>query len=130
QSQRERAPAGGRIELSLAAVPRPLYLDDVAGVDELLEHARQRLFGDLEHVKQFRDCQAGATVYEVQNPVVGATEAVVHENLVRIGREIPVGEEQQFDQGEIDPVFVRSEERRVGQARTSQRARWRVEDGS
>ena len=57
-----RAPApalGGRIELALAAVARPLHLHDVAGVDQLLQHARQALLGDLQHVEQVGHRQPG-----------------------------------------------------------------------
>ncbi len=37
---------------------------------------------------------------------MGAAEAVIGKNLVRVGREIAIGEEQQFDQREVDAVLV------------------------
>ena len=99
-------PFVGRIEFALAAVARALQLDDMAGVDQLLEHARQALLGDLQHVEQFGDGQAGLAVDEMQHAVMGAAEAVVGQDLVRIGGEVAIGEEEQFDDGEVDAVLV------------------------
>jgi hypothetical protein len=43
----------------------------------------------------------------MQNPVMRAPETVAGENLVGIGREIPVSEEEQFDDIEIDAIVTR-----------------------
>ena len=102
QRQRQRAALGGRVELALAAVARALHLHDVAGVDQLLQDARQALLGDLQHVEQFGDRQPGLAVDEMQHPVMGAAEAVVGEDLVGVGGEIAIGEEQQLDDRKVD----------------------------
>ena len=107
QGQRQRAALGGRVELALAAVARALHLHDVAGVDQLLQHARQALLGDLQHVEQFGDRQARPAVDEMQHPVMGAAEAVVGEDLVGVGGEVAIGEEQQLDDREVDAVLAR-----------------------
>ena len=78
----------------------------MAAVDQLLEHARQALLGDLQNVEQFGDRQARLAVDEMQHPVMGAAKAVVCEDLVRIGGEIAIGEEEQLDDGEVDAVLA------------------------
>ncbi len=45
----------------------------------------------------------GEPVDEMQDAVVGPTEAVVGEDLVRIGGEVAIGEEQQFDDAKSMP---------------------------
>ena len=90
-------PFGGRVELALPAVARALHLDDVAGVDQLLQHARQALLGDLQHVEQFGHGQARHAVDEMQHAVMRAAEAVVGQDLVGIGGEVAIGEEEQLD---------------------------------
>ena len=49
---RQRLALGGDIEQPLAAVVLALLLHDIALVDELLEHAAERLLGDLQDVEQ------------------------------------------------------------------------------
>ena len=77
----------------------------MAGVDQLLEHAGEALLGDLEDVQQFGHREARRSVDEVQNPVMRAPEAVVGKNGVGIGREVPVGEEEELDDGEVDALL-------------------------
>jgi hypothetical protein len=42
----------------------------------------------------------------MQDAVVGAAEAVVGEDLVRIGGEVAIGEEEQLDDRQVDAVFA------------------------
>src|SRR5690606_33923043 len=77
------------------------------GIDQLLEHPRQTLLCDLEHVEKLGDGKAGPAVDEVQDAVVSAAEAIFAEDLVGIGREVAIGEKEQLDDGEIEPVLAR-----------------------
>jgi hypothetical protein len=56
------------------------------------------LVGDPEDVEQLRDRHTRISADEMHHAVMRAAEAVVAENLVRVGHEIPIGEEEQFDQ--------------------------------
>ena len=83
---------------AVAAVVRPFLLHHVALVDQLLEHAPERLLGDAQDVEQVRDLHAGIAVDEMQHPVMRAAEAELLQHVVRIGDEVPVGKEQKLDQ--------------------------------
>ena len=92
------SPFGGDVEQALAAVVRALLLHDVALVDQLLEHAAERLLGDLQHVEQLGDLHAGMAVDEVQHAVVRAAEAELGQDVVGIADEVAIGEEQELDE--------------------------------
>ena len=49
------------------------------------------------YAKQFADRHLRVTSDEVDDPVMGAAEPVCRKDRVRLGREVAVGEEQQFD---------------------------------
>ena len=83
---------------AMAAVVRALLLHHVAFVDELLEHAAERLLGDAQDIEQVGDLHAGVAVDEMQHPVVRAAEAELLQHVVGIGHEVPVGKEQKLDQ--------------------------------
>ncbi len=106
EGKRQRAALGGWIEFALAPVARPLDLDDVAGVDQLLEHAGQTLLGDFQNVEKFGDGQTGHAVDEMKDAVMRAAEAVFGQDLVRIRREIAIGEEKELDDRQIDAVVA------------------------
>jgi hypothetical protein len=42
----------------------------------------------------------------MQHPVVGTAEAVIGKDLVRVGGEVTIGEEDQLDDGEVDAVLA------------------------
>ena len=92
------SPAGLDIEQPLAAIVGALALHDVALVDQLLEHAAERLLGDLENVEQIGDLHAGIAVDEMQHAVMRAAEAELGQHLVGIADEIAIGEEQKLDE--------------------------------
>ena len=85
------------IEQALAAVVRALLLHHIALVDQLLEHAAERLLGDLQDVEQVGDLHARIAVDEMQHAVMRAAEAELGQHLVGVADEIAVGEEQQLD---------------------------------
>src|SRR5262245_44471722 len=85
------------IEQALAPVVRALLLHHVALVDELLEHAAERLLGDLEDVEQLRNLHAGIAVDEMQHPVMSAPEIEFRQHVVGIADEVAIGEEQELD---------------------------------
>ena len=90
--------------------------DDVRrGVDfhQLLEHASERLFGDLQNHQQVCNLDAGIAVDEVQHPVVRAAEAEFGQHMVGIADEIAVSEEQELDN--VPDRLVRAV-RRIGGA--------------
>ena len=86
-----------RIQQTLSAVFRALFLRNVSLVDQLLEHATERLFCDVEDLKQVGNFYARVAVDEMEHPMVRATEAQLKEHLIRITDEIAVGKKQKFD---------------------------------
>ena len=95
---RQRLALRRDVEQALAAVVLALLLHDVALVDQLLEHAAERLLGDLQDVEQVGDLHAGMAVDEVQHPVMRPAEAELGQHVVGIADEVAVGEEQQLDE--------------------------------
>ena len=95
---RQRFSGRTHIKQPLAAIIGAFFLHDVAFIDQLLEDATERLFGDFQHIEQFGDLHAGIAVDEVQHAVVGAAEAELFQHLVRITDEFTIGEEQKFDE--------------------------------
>ena len=98
------------MEEPLAAVMGALALHDIALVDELLEHAAERLLGDFQDIEEVGDLDAGIAVDEVQHAMVGAAEAEFCQHLVGIADEIAIGEEQKLD--EIPARLLRRRARR------------------
>jgi len=76
-------------------------LHHITFVDELFEHAAERLLGDLQDIEQVRNFHAGIAVDEMQHAVMGAAEAELGQNLVGIADEVAIGEEQELDEVEI-----------------------------
>ena len=109
--------AGGELdELAAQAdknppVLRAFFLHHEALIDQLLEHAAERLLGDVEDLQQVGDLHAGIAVDEMQHPVMGAAEGELAEHLVRVADEIAIGEKQQFDDV---PDRLRGRRRRRG----------------
>src|SRR6185312_12042817 len=94
---------GREIEAALATIFVSGALDDEAFVHELLQNAGQTLFGNLQDIKQLSDLQAGISMHEMQDPVVGAAETVLREKSIGIAGEIAISEIEKFDAGdEID----------------------------
>ncbi len=88
---------GGGVKKALPAVVIAGFLDDIALIEQLLEHPAERLLGDAQYVQQVGDLEAGIAVDEMHHPVMGAAEAERLELMVGIADEVAVGEEQQFD---------------------------------
>src|SRR5665811_2594057 len=57
------------IQETLPPVLRAFFLHYEALIDQLLEHAAERLFGDVEDLQQVGDLHAGIAVDEMQHPV-------------------------------------------------------------
>src|ERR1700676_5223543 len=72
-----RQPLARRADVKqpLAAIVGALFLHDITIVDELLEHAAERLLGDLQDVEQFGDFHAGIAVDEMQHAMVRPAKA-------------------------------------------------------
>ena len=85
------------IKQALAAIGARL-LHDIAFVDQLLEYAAERLFGDFQDVEQLGDFHTWVAIDEMQDPVVGAAKAELVQHLIRIADEVAVGKEQKLDQ--------------------------------
>jgi hypothetical protein len=79
-------------------------LDDV-GVNQLLQNTPEALLCDLQYSKQVGDHDAGITLHKMQNPVVGAAELELRQNVIRIAGKFPIGKEQKFDEI-VRKVFV------------------------
>ena len=93
----QRLALGGGVKQALPAVVIAGLLDDIALVEQLLEHPAERLLGDAQDVQQVGDLQAGIAVDEMHHPVMGPAEPESLELMVGIADEVAVGEEQQFD---------------------------------
>ena len=86
-----------RIEQALPAVVVAGLLHDVAFVEQLLQHAPERLLGDAQDVEQVGDLQPGIAVDEMHDPVMRPAEAEGLQLIVGVADEVAVGEEQQLD---------------------------------
>ena len=86
------------LPISLAPVARALLLEDETLVNQVLEDPAQALLGDLQNVEQARHRHPRIAADEMDDPVVGPSEAELLENRVGVGHEIPVGEEEKLDQ--------------------------------
>src|SRR5690606_28676913 len=104
EAQREGAACGGRIEQALAAVDRAGQLLDEAAIDELLEDAAETLLGELEDIEEIGDADAGMPVEEVDDAMMGAAEAVAEKRRVGVGGEVAIGEEEEFDEGDLRAI--------------------------
>src|SRR6202142_3406304 len=112
------------IQETLPPVLRAFLLHHEALIDQLLEHAAERLLGDVEDLQQVGDLHAGIAVDEMQHPVMGAPEGELRKHFVRIADEIAVGEKQQLD--DVPDRLGR----RAGRGRTlRQAAGWRGDLG-
>ena len=78
---RQRLAGRADIEQPLAAIVGALLLHDVALVDELLEHAAERLLGDFQNVEQLGDLHAGIAIDEMQHAMMRAAEAELVQHL-------------------------------------------------
>ena len=95
---RSSSPLSGQIQQPLAPVAVAFLLVDIALVDQFLQHPAEALLGDAQDVEQLLHRHAGIAADEMHHPVMGPAEAEFLQDLVRIGHEIAVGEEQQLDQ--------------------------------
>src|SRR4051794_15702711 len=68
----------------MAPIVGPLLLDDIALVDELLEHAAERLLGDAQDVEQVGHLHARVPVDEMQHPMMRPSKSEFLQNVVRI----------------------------------------------
>ena len=91
---------GGDEQTPLAAIVVAVPLHDEALADELLQHAREALLGDLQDVQEVGDAQARLAVHEMQDAMMGAPEAVFLQRRVGVGGEIAVGEKQELRAGD------------------------------
>ncbi len=64
---------------------------------QILQHAAERLLGDLEDGEQLAHRQIGLAADEVKRAVVGAPEIHLGEKIVHLGQEIPVAEKEILD---------------------------------
>ena len=94
----ERLPGRRRVEQPLTAILEPGALLDEAGIDQLLQHAREALLGDLQDVEEVGDRQAGIAVDEMQHAMMRASEIGLRQDRIRIGDEVAIGEEQKLDE--------------------------------
>jgi len=99
--QRQRLARRADIQQALAAIVGALLLHDIAFVNQLLEDATERLFGDLQDVEQAGDFHAGVAVDEMQDAMMGAAEAELGQHFIGIADEVAIGEEQELDEVKI-----------------------------
>src|ERR1700686_5295117 len=68
---RQRLARWADMKEPLAAVAGALALHHIALVDKLLEHAAERLLGDLQDIEKVGNLDAGIAVDEMQHAMVG-----------------------------------------------------------
>ena len=120
----QRLALGGGEQQPLPAVVVAGLLHDIAFVEQLLEHATQRLLGDAQHVEQVGDLQSGIAVDEMHHPVMRAAEPERFQLMVGVADEVAIGKEQQLDDvpaqivgpGSRGPPFRRLANRGSGEA--------------
>src|SRR5206468_4589213 len=88
----------GDEQQALAAITLAFFLHDVALVDQLLEHAAERLLGDTQNVEQVGNLHAGIAVHKVQYAVMRAAKAELRQHVIGIADEVSVGKEQKLDE--------------------------------
>ena len=86
-----------RIQQALSTIFRALLLRNVPLINQLFEHTTQRLFGDIEDLKQVGNLYARIAIDEMKHAVVRATEAQLEEHFIRITDEIAIGKKQKLD---------------------------------
>src|SRR3974390_1320203 len=82
---------------ALPAILRAFLLNHVTLVDQLLEHAAERLLCNIEDLQEVGDLHAWIAVDKMQHPVMSTAEAELGQHLVRIADEVTIGKEQEFD---------------------------------
>ncbi len=95
------------MEKALAAIGMAGALFDIAVVDQLAQHARQALLGDLEDIEKVGDGHARAQIDEIQHPVVGAAEPLTLKNGICVAGEITIGEKEQAHDVERQSGVIR-----------------------
>jgi hypothetical protein len=96
-----QAPASRRRKqkpLSAVDDARPLF-DEIL-VEQVLQHARQALFGDPQNVEQFGDGKSRLPIDEMQHAVMRAPKRQSFQQAIGIADEVSIGKEQQFDKVE------------------------------
>ena len=93
----QRLALGGGEKKALPAIVVAGLLHDIALVEQLLQHASERLLGDSQHVEQVGDLQSGIAVDEMQHAMMRTAEAESLELVIGVADEIAVGEKQKFD---------------------------------
>src|SRR6202012_1130940 len=94
QLERQRLALWRYIQKPLAAVLSPFFLQHVTLIDQLLEHAAERLLGDVEDLQQVGNFHTGIAIDEMQHAMVGAAKGELAQHLVRIADEITISEKQ------------------------------------
>src|SRR5579872_3680435 len=109
----EFAAAVGQFEQALAPVLRPAVLDDETAPQQLSQNSVEALLGDAQDAEQLADRDLRVAADKMHDPVMRPPEPVFGQDRIRLGGEVAIGEEQQFDPL---PDFLVAEERRVGRA--------------
>src|SRR6516225_5725717 len=71
----ERFTSGRNVKQPLPAIAGALFLHDITLVDQLLEYAAERLFGDLQNIEQLGNFHTGIAVDEMQDAMMRPPEA-------------------------------------------------------
>ena len=86
-----------RIQQALSTIFRALFLRNVPLINQLFEYSTERLFCDVEDLKQVGNLYARIAIDEMKHAMVRATEAQLQEHFIRIADEIAIGKEQKLD---------------------------------
>ena len=91
----ETAATPDEVGKALTTVGLASLLLDVAVVDELAEHPREALLGDLEDIEQVGDRHAGLEVHKVENAVLRSTESLPLQQGIGVPHEIAISKVEQ-----------------------------------
>ena len=98
QADREVMAFSGGEQKPLAPVEGAGALLDEILVDQLFQDTAEALLGDAQNIEKVRDLDAGIAIDKMENPVMGTSEIVLCEHVVRVGGEVAIGEKEQFNQ--------------------------------
>jgi hypothetical protein len=79
---------------------------NIPRIDQLFEHSCETLLGYLQRIQEIGNGHAGVAVNEMYHAVMGTPEAAFRKDGIGVGNEVPIREEQQLDDVEVDGIGV------------------------
>src|SRR5262249_1406564 len=84
----------------LAPVALAGPLRDPASIDQLFEHSRKTLLGNLQDLQEIGNAQARVAIDKMQYAVMGAAQPELRQDGICLTGEVAIGKKQQLNEGE------------------------------